>query len=126
VVGLCAYLVVAALLTGSFINLAADRLPRGESVVRPRSHCRSCGRVLDVVDLIPVSGYLIRRGRCATCGASIGISSPAVESVCGVAMLSSVTLLGPWPGALVGSAAVALVGVVAVSLGFGRLRRATR
>ena len=126
VVGLSAYLVLVALLMGSFINLAADRLPRGESVVRPRSHCRSCGRVLDVVDLIPVSGYLIRRGRCATCGVSIGISSPAVEAVCGAAMLSSLTLLGPWPGALVGFAAISMVGVVAVSIGCGRLRRATR
>ena len=126
VVGLSAYLVLVALLMGSFINLAADRLPRGESVVRPRSHCRSCGRVLDVVDLIPVSGYLIRRGRCATCGVSIGISSPAVEAVCGAAMLSSVTLLGLWNGALVGFAAISMVGVVALSIGFGRLRRATR
>jgi prepilin signal peptidase PulO-like enzyme (type II secretory pathway) len=126
VVGLSAYLVLVALLMGSFINLAADRLPRGESVVRPRSHCRSCGRVLDLVDLIPVSGYLIRRGRCASCGVPIGASSPAVEAVCGGAMLASVTLLGPWPGALVGFAAVAMVGAVAVSIGFGRLRRATR
>src|SRR6202162_6748350 len=124
--GLGVYLVLVALLLGSFINLAADRLPRGESVVRPRSHCRSCGRVLDVVDLIPVSGYLIRRGRCATRGVSIGISSPAVEAVCGGAMLSSVTLLGLWNGAVVGFAAISMVGVVALGIGFGRLRRATR
>src|SRR6202162_3255006 len=124
--GLGVYLLVVTLLMGSFITLAADRLPRGESVVRPRSHCRSCGRVLDVVDLIPVSGYLIRRGRCATCGVSIGISSPAVEAVCGAAMLSSVTLLGLWDGAVVGFAAISMVGVVALGIGFGRLRRATR
>ena len=61
-----AYAVLVAALVGSFINLAADRVPRGESVVRPRSHCRSCGRVLNFVDLIPVAGYLIRAGRCAT------------------------------------------------------------
>lgn len=125
-VALNAYLVMVALLIGSFINLAADRLPRGESVVRPRSHCRSCGRVLDAIDLIPVSGYLIRRGRCATCGASIGISSPAVEAICGAAMLSSLALLGPWPGAFVGFAAISMVGVAAVSIGFGRLKGATR
>lgn len=124
--GLDAYLVLVALLIGSFINLAADRLPRGESVVRPRSHCRSCGRVLDLLDLIPVGGYLIRRGRCASCRVSIGVSSPAVEAACGGAMLLAVTVLGPWPGALVGFAAVALVGAVAVNIGFGRLRRATR
>jgi leader peptidase (prepilin peptidase)/N-methyltransferase len=124
--GVSAYLVVIALLAGSFINLAADRLPRGESVVSPRSHCRSCGRVLNLVDLIPAVGYMIRRGRCANCGAPIGASSPAVEAVCGGAMIASVALLGPWPGALVGFGAVATVGAVGVSIGFGRLRRATR
>ncbi len=119
-----AYLVLVALLMGSFINLAADRLPRGESVVRPRSHCRSCGRVLDAIDLMPVCGYLIRRGRCATCGVPIGVSSPVVEALCGAAMLASVVVLGPWPGALVGLASVVAVGVAWV--GFGRLRWAMR
>ena len=41
VFGLAAYLVLVALLLGSFINMAADRLPRHESLVHPRSHCRS-------------------------------------------------------------------------------------
>ena len=123
---LSAYLVVVALLVGSFINLAADRLPRGESVVRPRSHCRTCGRVLDVVDLIPVGGYIVRGGRCAGCGASIGISSPAVEALCGVAMLTSLLLLGHWVGAVAGLGAVVAIGVAAVGLGLGRRQRATR
>ena len=121
-----AYLVLVALLVGSFINMAADRLPRGESVVRPRSHCRSCGRVLDFVDLIPVAGYLIRGGRCATCGASIGVSSPVVEALCGAAVLASVMLLKPWRGAVAGLDGVLVVGLAVISLGFGRLGRATR
>jgi len=121
-----AYLVLVALLVGSFINMAADRLPRGESVVRPRSHCRSCGRVLDFVDLIPVAGYLIRGGRCATCRASIGVSSPVVEALCRAAVLVSVVLLGPWRGAVAGLGGVLVVGLAVVGLGFGRLGRATR
>src|ERR1700731_4623208 len=100
--GIDVYLVIVALLVGSFINLAADRLPRGESVVRPRSHCRSCGRVLNVVDLFPVAGYLVRAGRCASCGVRIGVSSPVIEALCGAAMLAAVGLVGLWPGALVG------------------------
>lgn len=117
-----AYLVLVALLIGSFINLAADRLPRGESLVRPRSHCRACGRVLNVVDLIPVAGYLIRRGRCASCGVSIQASSPALEAVCGASMLGALTLLGLFRGAVVGAAAVALVGLAAVGLAFAQRR----
>ena len=118
--GLTSYLVLVALLIGSFINLVADRLPRRESFIHPRSHCRSCGRVLNVVDLIPVGGYFIRGGRCAGCGASIGASSPAVEALCGALMLAPVAMLGLAPGAVVGGVAVALVGVAAVGLSFAR------
>lgn len=105
-----AYLVLVALLCGSFINLAADRLPRGESIVRPRSHCRSCGRVLNLVDLIPVAGYAVRGGRCATCRTPIGLMSPAVEAISGGLMLGALAWLGLWPGAIIGAIIVALLG----------------
>jgi len=117
-----AYLVLVALLVGSFINMAADRLPRGESLVRPRSRCRSCGRVLNLVDLIPVGGYVIRGGRCASCGAAIGPSSPAVEALCGSLMVGALGLLGPIRGAVVGVLAILLVGVAAVALSMARAR----
>jgi leader peptidase (prepilin peptidase)/N-methyltransferase len=120
---IAAYLVLVAMLVGSFFNLAADRVPRHESLVSPRSHCRFCGRVLNVVDLIPVAGYLVRGGRCASCGASIGPASPVVEALCGASMLVAVTTLGPARGALLGGAAVAAVGVVAVSLSVARAPR---
>ena len=117
-----AYLVAIALLAGSFINLAADRLPRGESVVQPRSHCRSCGRRLNFLDLIPVGGYLLRRGRCATCGAPIGVAAPAVEALSGVAMAIPVAMLGPVRGSMAGLALVAMLGVAAVSDAYARRR----
>jgi leader peptidase (prepilin peptidase) / N-methyltransferase len=106
------YAVLVGFLAGSFINLAIDRLPRGESVVAPRSHCRSCGRVLTVVDLLPVFGYLIRRGRCATCGIPIGVSAPIVEATSGAIVAAPILLLGPWPGAAIGLTLVAVYGVL--------------
>jgi prepilin signal peptidase PulO-like enzyme (type II secretory pathway) len=123
---LTSYVVLVGMMLGSFINLAADRLPRHESLVHPRSHCRSCGRVLNLVDLIPLAGYMIRGGRCATCGASIGASSPAVEVLCGGLMLASLAAFGLLLGALVGGVAVAIVGVAAVTLSFARTRGARR
>src|SRR2546422_2764884 len=84
-----AYLVLVAMLIGGFINLAADRLPRRESIVRPRSHCRSCGGVLNLVDLIPGAGYAIRGGRCAGCGKTGGGSSPPSGGLSGAAVLAS-------------------------------------
>ena len=118
------YWVLFALLLGSFINMAIDRVPRGESIVRPRSHCRSCGRVLNVLDLIPVVGYLIRKGRCATCQAPIGASAPLVEAATGGTMLASILWLGLWPGAALGLALIAAFGVVLVTL--ARIRGVAR
>jgi leader peptidase (prepilin peptidase)/N-methyltransferase len=115
-----AYLVLVGLLLGSFINLAADRLPRSESIVRPRSHCRSCGRELNGVDLLPVLGYAIRGGRCATCRTAIGASAPLVEAVSGALMLAAIAWLGLWPGALTGLVLVALWGLLVVGLAFRR------
>jgi leader peptidase (prepilin peptidase) / N-methyltransferase len=54
---------------GSFFNVCIARVPRGESVVRPASHCFSCGRPVRAVDNIPILSYLILRGRCRFCGA---------------------------------------------------------
>jgi leader peptidase (prepilin peptidase)/N-methyltransferase len=111
-----AYWVLVALFLGSFINLAVDRVPRGESIVRPRSHCRACGRVLNVLDLIPVVGYLVRRGHCSTCQAPIGASAPLVEAATGGCMIVSVVWLGLWPGVPLGLALTAVVGVLLISL----------
>jgi prepilin signal peptidase PulO-like enzyme (type II secretory pathway) len=117
---IAAYLILVGLLVGSFINLAADRLPRGESIVSPRSHCRSCGRELNVVDLLPVVGYAIRGGRCATCRTAIGASAPLVEAVSGGLMLAAIAWLGLWPGALTGLVLVAVWGLLVVGLAFRR------
>ena len=110
VVGATAWLTVLALVLGSFWNMASDRLPRGESLHHPRSRCRSCGRVLNALDLVPVLGYAVRGGRCASCGVPIGWGQPAVEALCGGAMLAACVALGPWPGGLVGLLAVGAVG----------------
>ena len=109
------YLIVGGLLVGSFIGLAADRLPRGESVVRPASHCLKCGRRLNLVDLVPIAGYIVRRGRCATCMAPIGPASVMIEAVSGALMAGAVIWFGPWPGAAVGFALVGIWGAAVVA-----------
>lgn len=121
-----AYLVLVGLFAGSFINLAADRLPRGESVVAPRSHCRACGRRLNLVDLLPVGGYVVRGGRCATCRAPIGISAPLVEAVCAACVAVPLLWQGLWPGAATGLSLVLLYGVSATALAIARARREPR
>ena len=117
-----AYLVLCALMIGSFINLAADRVPRRESVISPPSHCRSCGRRLNALDLLPIAGYCLRRGRCASCGVPIGAAAPAVEAVAGALMAAAVVWLGIWPGAVVGAALVALWGLGVTRVAVERAR----
>ena len=56
---------------GSFLNVCITRLPAGESVLSPRSHCRACKRVLPVRDTLPLVGYIRLRARCAGCGVRI-------------------------------------------------------
>ncbi|HUA98789.1 MAG TPA: prepilin peptidase [Terracidiphilus sp.] len=64
---------------GSFLNVCATRWPAHESVVRPRSHCRSCGRTLAWWENLPLLSWLFLRGRCRTCRAPIGWRYPFVE-----------------------------------------------
>lgn len=74
-------LVGAALgaIIGSFLATAAIRWPEGRSASRGRSACDACGRRLNAVDLIPLLGFLLRRGRCATCDAPIDRRHPLIE-----------------------------------------------
>jgi leader peptidase (prepilin peptidase) / N-methyltransferase len=74
---------VAGLLVGSFLNVVAHRLPRGESIVHPRSRCPECGTQLRAIDNIPLVSWLALRGRCHHCGAPISARYPLVELVTG-------------------------------------------
>ena len=64
---------------GSFLNVCILRWPRDESVVRPRSHCPGCGRLIAWYDNIPVLSWLLLRGRCRHCGSGISLQYPMVE-----------------------------------------------
>jgi leader peptidase (prepilin peptidase)/N-methyltransferase len=65
----------------SFFNVLIIRLPQGESVVRPASHCRVCGQPIPWHDNIPILGYLLLRGRCRRCGARFSARYLLVELV---------------------------------------------
>ncbi len=70
---------------GSFAVLVGVRLPQGESVVRPPSHCDGCGRGLRWHELIPVLSWVLAGGRCRTCRATIPVWYPAIELATAVA-----------------------------------------
>lgn len=71
------------LMLGSFLNVCILRWPRDESVIRPRSHCPGCGRLIEWYDNIPVLSWLLLRGRCRTCRTPISVQYPLVELATG-------------------------------------------
>lgn len=78
-VGVGVVVVLGGLLIGSFLNVVIWRVPRGESVVGPASHCPGCHRPIRPRDNVPALSWLLLRGRCRDCGTSISARYPAVE-----------------------------------------------
>jgi leader peptidase (prepilin peptidase)/N-methyltransferase len=72
------------LVVGSFLNVVIHRLPRGESIIRPRSRCPACGHAIAAWENVPVLSYLWLRGRCRSCAAPIPLRYPLVEALTGV------------------------------------------
>jgi leader peptidase (prepilin peptidase) / N-methyltransferase len=83
------------LVVGSFLNVVIYRVPRGESVVRPRSRCPGCGTPIASYDNVPVLSYLWLRGRCRHCAAAISPRYPAFELATGIVFLGLAWRYGP-------------------------------
>ncbi len=72
------------LCVGSFVNVCIDRLPRGQSIIKPPSHCSACNHKLGILDLLPLLSFLWLRGRCRYCQAPIPLRLPVVEGITGL------------------------------------------
>ena len=58
---------------GSFYNVVGYRLPRGESLIYPSSHCTNCNHKLGILDLFPIFSYLFLGGKCRYCKEKISL-----------------------------------------------------
>jgi leader peptidase (prepilin peptidase)/N-methyltransferase len=85
---------LGGLVAGSFVSVVAYRVPRGESIVGPRSRCTTCGAQVATYDNVPVFSWLILRGRARCCGAPISPRYPLVEL--GLGVLYAATVLVLW------------------------------
>jgi prepilin signal peptidase PulO-like enzyme (type II secretory pathway) len=81
-----AFLLPLGMALGSFLELVLDRVPRGESILWPPSHCRTCSHRLTADELVPVISYLVQRGRCRNCDMPIGRGVPIREGMSGLAL----------------------------------------
>ncbi len=78
---------VVGLTIGSFLNVCIHRLPKGESIVHPRSRCPHCGWMIAAYDNVPVLSYLWLRGRCRHCRRRISPFYPLIELLTGLTFL---------------------------------------
>lgn len=72
---------------GSFLNVCVYRIPRGESVVFPGSHCPTCGHHLKWYNNIPILSFIFQKGRCGYCRGKISLQYPLIEFLNGVMYL---------------------------------------
>lgn len=90
-IGFCALMGLAI---GSFLNVVIYRVPKKMSIVSPRSACPSCGAFIAEKDNIPVASWLLLRGRCRHCHASISPQYPLVELACAALFAGLAARLG--------------------------------
>jgi leader peptidase (prepilin peptidase)/N-methyltransferase len=105
------------LVVGSFMTVAVYRLPRGESVVRPRSRCPSCGAEIGARDNVPVLSWLLLRGRCRRCGQAISVEYPLLElATAGLVVLAAIRHSNPWRAVLVAGLLALMPGIALIDL----------
>jgi leader peptidase (prepilin peptidase)/N-methyltransferase len=112
------WLVLAGLVgacVGSFLNVVAWRLPRGESLSRPPSRCPGCGTRIRWFDNVPVVSWVALRARCRACRAPISARYPLVEATTAALFVLVALRHGPGEAAVAASKALAVAALVAIS-----------
>jgi leader peptidase (prepilin peptidase) / N-methyltransferase len=89
---------LGGLIIGSFVTVVAHRVPRGESIVGPRSRCPGCGIQIAAYDNLPVVSWLLLRGRARCCGTAISPRYPLTELTLGILYAATVLVLWDEPG----------------------------
>jgi leader peptidase (prepilin peptidase)/N-methyltransferase len=106
---------LGGLIVGSFVTVVAHRVPRGESIVGPRSRCPACGVQIAAYDNLPVLSWALLRGRARCCGAAISPRYPLTELCLGA--LYAATVLVLWgDGAEIALGLVFVTTLLAVTL----------
>jgi leader peptidase (prepilin peptidase) / N-methyltransferase len=107
---------IGGMITGSFVGVVAHRVPRGRSIVGPRSECPSCGVQIAAYDNVPVISWLLLGGHCRSCGDRIPARYPLVELAVGAAFAATALVLQDDTAALaLGLVFVALLAAVTLT-----------
>ena len=85
---------IIGMVLGSFYNVVGYRLPKGESLLFPPSHCPNCNHRLTPLELIPIFSYLLQRGKCKNCKQKIALFYPIFEFSCGLLFMIAFLIFG--------------------------------
>jgi leader peptidase (prepilin peptidase)/N-methyltransferase len=108
------YAGILGLAVGSFLNVCVGRLPKGESLIRPRSRCPRCGEPIAWFDNVPVVSWLALRGKCRACREPISWVYPALELTTAAIWVGLAALYGPTWHALQGAVLFSLLLAIAL------------
>lgn len=81
------FVVCLGAIIGSFLNVCIYRIPLGQSVSTPRSHCFGCGKVIPWYYNVPILAWFVLRGKCANCKSSISFRYPLIEALTAILFL---------------------------------------
>lgn len=85
---------ILGIFIGSFLNVLIDRLPREESVIKGRSHCEKCKKVLRWHDLIPLVSFIFLKGKCRHCHIPLSFYYPIIEITTGLMFVLALNISG--------------------------------
>ncbi|TRZ94904.1 prepilin peptidase [bacterium] len=85
---------IIGLVIGSFLNVCIHRMPLGQSLLKPGSHCPKCNKAISWYDNIPLLSYILLRGRCRYCQQKISPRYFMVELITGALFVLIVKYFG--------------------------------
>lgn len=100
---------------GSFYNVVGYRLPKGESIIYPSSHCPNCNNKLKTLELIPVLSYIFQKGKCKHCQTKISTFYPLFELLTGILFALSYIAFGLTPNLLIALTFISMLIIIIVS-----------
>lgn len=111
----CIFFLLLGMILGSFYNVVGWRLPKGESIIYPPSHCPNCNHQLKILDLIPVFSFIFQRGKCRYCKNKIAWYYPVFEFLCGIVFMLCYLVFGITPELLKALTFVSMLIIIMVS-----------
>jgi prepilin signal peptidase PulO-like enzyme (type II secretory pathway) len=115
VIELSIFMFVIGTILGSFYNVVGYRLPKGESIVSPPSHCPKCGKRLTPIELIPILSYIIQKGKCRHCNSHISLFYPIFEALTGLLFVLAYLSYGLTPQLIIVLTFISVMIIIVVS-----------